>query len=64
MRYPEHNVLFFFGYLFRMGVSDQGQGIDMYKAVYMQVCPGIYAKKSKLHSSAKRSDSNRRPLAF
>ena len=28
-----------------MDASDQGQGIDMYTAVYMPVCPGIYAKK-------------------
>ncbi len=58
MRYPESENLFFFGYLFMMGAGDQGQGIDMYEAVYMKVCPGIYAKKSKLHAGAKRSDSN------
>ena len=29
-----------------MGAGDPGQGIDMYRAVCMLVCPGIYAKKA------------------
>ncbi len=47
MRYPEHDVLFFFGYLFRMGVGDQ-PGIDIVQS-------GVYASISRYTREKKQT---------